>query len=231
MAPRSRQVERTRGWILDAFSTLLAQVPYDDIRISHIADAAGVSRQSFYRLFGHKDRLLSAYFDRLFDEFEQEARRHFDEGEASAYRALFRTLNAHADELRVFGQPKLRAVLFEALWGYQARLLRYALADEPQPPDPLRSAYLVKYQSGGIAALVMEWVEQDMIVPPDEIADTVADVAAAFRDQRQFLPTLLAKHQDVDAAPGPGTTRDGQAQTPSRPRTGPGQATNTPAGT
>ncbi|WP_051209521.1 TetR/AcrR family transcriptional regulator [Propionicicella superfundia] len=201
MASRREQVQRTRRLVLDAFAGLLVDVPYEEIRVGRLAERAGVSRQSFYRLFGTKDRVLTAYFERLFDEFEAEALRHRGEGANAPYRALFGTLGAHAHELRVFGQPRLRGILFEALWHYQARLLEHAPGERAAAPEPHGGTALVTYQSGGIAALAMEWIERGMVVPAGEVADLAADAAVAFRDRPEYLPALLARRQ---AALGPG---------------------------
>jgi len=203
----NKQVARTRRWILDALLELLAHTPYDDIRIGALAEAAGVSRQSFYRNFGTKGDVVAAYFDGVFDEFVQAARRGGPTDDpAVAYTVLFRTLRSHADELCRFAQPSSRHVLHDALWGYQERLLPFLPQDGRQGPEQVqRNEYLMKYQYGGIAALTVEWIEQGMVADPEVLGRIVAGITEPFRDQGAFLPALL---QQLEASGQPDEETD-----------------------
>lgn len=207
MAAYSRQVDRTRRLLLDAFAQLLTQVPPDELGVAQITETADVSRQSFYRHFGDIDALAAAYFDRIFDEYEDALRHHSGEGEPAAYRMLFRTLHAHAAELLVFGNDRMRPRLFAALLSYQARLQAYASEIDPASDEAEYVRAMIAYQSGGTAAVITQWVAQGMTVAPDEIADTLAEVQGVFRDRRQFLPAILAgrnRHEE-----GAGGTQTG----------------------
>ena len=59
---RQRQLERC---LLDLMHTL----PYAQITITNICDAAGISRKSFYRYFGSKDGCLYALIDHCIFDF------------------------------------------------------------------------------------------------------------------------------------------------------------------
>lgn len=186
----SRQVDRTRRSLLDAFAQLLGSTAFDAITVAQVSDAADVSRQSFYRHFGDLDALTEAYFERIFDEFEDAASELDPAQGLSPYLALFRTLHHHRAELLGFASERLRPRLFGTLWAYQTRLQGYARKEgESEHGD-----VVIAYQSGGTSAVVMEWVTQGMTEPPEVIADMLAHVQAAFSDRQQFLPTVLAQH-------------------------------------
>jgi hypothetical protein len=55
----------------------------------------------------------------------------------------------------------------------------------------------VTYQIGGVAAVIMDWVEQGMAGSPESLADIAAEATDAFRDRLEFLPALLARRQDA----------------------------------
>ncbi|MGO1944399.1 MAG: TetR/AcrR family transcriptional regulator [Ancrocorticia sp.] len=239
MPAHTRQVRRTRERLVTALAGLLVDVPYETITLSQIAVAAGVARPSIYRHFNDKNAILAEYFVDIFSEFEVNVRSHngtaaaLGEPDEWTYRALFRTLFAHADELRNFSRPETRALLLDGIWSYQSRLIEYATeaardlngasggsgansangsgaadntgggrgsADtsratlEEQSQPLLQQVATINYQSGGGAALVTEWVQQGMTIPPDDMAALLMGSQRAFRDQDVYLPDVLAGH-------------------------------------
>jgi AcrR family transcriptional regulator len=54
----SRQAQKTRGALLQAFNALVLERRYDDIRIADIIGRADVGRSTFYMHFRDKDDLL-----------------------------------------------------------------------------------------------------------------------------------------------------------------------------
>ncbi|MCD9625213.1 TetR/AcrR family transcriptional regulator [Rhabdothermincola salaria] len=63
MTARRDKVDRTRLAILDAAYRLWLAEPYDEVGLEHIAEAAGVSRQTVHRQFGSKDDLFVEVID------------------------------------------------------------------------------------------------------------------------------------------------------------------------
>lgn len=60
MTTRQEAVEQTRERILSAMVDLWLERHYEDVTLTDVAEAAGVSRQTVYRQFGSKDDLLIA---------------------------------------------------------------------------------------------------------------------------------------------------------------------------
>ncbi len=58
--------------IFTALMQLLNQKPFDKIKISEIADRAGVSRMSFYRYYNKKEDILIEHLDQDFNDFTNE---------------------------------------------------------------------------------------------------------------------------------------------------------------
>jgi AcrR family transcriptional regulator len=54
----SRQIDRTRATIRDAFQKLVFLKRYGDIRMAEVASAANVGRSTLYTHFGDKDSIL-----------------------------------------------------------------------------------------------------------------------------------------------------------------------------
>jgi AcrR family transcriptional regulator len=63
MAARADSVEETRTAILRATYDLWLAHDYDDVTLAHVAERAGVTKQTVIRQFGSKDRLAVATVD------------------------------------------------------------------------------------------------------------------------------------------------------------------------
>lgn len=193
-------MSRTRKRVIAALATLLTEVPYESITLAQIAEVADLARPSIYRLFTDKDAVLAEYFSAVFTEFEEEVQTYrvqatqTDEREIWIYRLLFRTLATHSNELRNFSRPETRALLFDAVWAYQGRLIEYAMEVEDHSwtsASELREVAVIEYQSGGCAAVVTEWIQQGMVISSDEMARLLMSIQEVFRGQQVYLPGIL----------------------------------------
>jgi AcrR family transcriptional regulator len=57
---RDRRVRRTRALLLEAFSSLVHEKPYEDIVVKEILQRADVGRSTFYAHFHDKEQLLTS---------------------------------------------------------------------------------------------------------------------------------------------------------------------------
>lgn len=69
--PTYAQASRTllRDSVLDAVGELLAVDAWSDVTMAHVAERAGVSRQTLYNAFGGREELAQAYLMREADRF------------------------------------------------------------------------------------------------------------------------------------------------------------------
>jgi AcrR family transcriptional regulator len=63
-----RRIERTRRWLHTAILELVAERPYEDIRIQDITDRADTTKVTFYRYFRDKDELFIDALNTMFAE-------------------------------------------------------------------------------------------------------------------------------------------------------------------
>jgi len=99
---RERTRRAVRSELIDAAVALFAEHGYENITVDQIAQAAGISRRSFFRYFGSKEALVLGKFDRLGDEFAQAlSARPADEPAWEALRRMFDPVIAYV------GDPEL----------------------------------------------------------------------------------------------------------------------------
>ena len=60
---------RSQEWLCDALLALMQKKPYANISVKELCEKAGVSRQTFYQLFGDKSEIVRFYFERMFHSY------------------------------------------------------------------------------------------------------------------------------------------------------------------
>lgn len=87
---RDRTRRAVQGELVDVAIRLFIQNGYDEITVEQIAEAAGMSKRSFFRYFPSKDALLLGKYDRLGEDFAVAlSARPRDEATWAALRRMF----------------------------------------------------------------------------------------------------------------------------------------------
>jgi AcrR family transcriptional regulator len=168
------RLARTRGWS----ATTMA----------HVADIAGVSRQTVYNEFGSRQTLVEAYVTReienLVTEVEHAVRAHADDPDAAVHAAFGLFLKLASDE------PVIRIIVADAEDGQLIRMLTNlgcAIADDR------------------ITKLIMQVWPQVGLADAELLADSLvrlaishavspsADPAAATRNVTRLVRPLIAQ--------------------------------------
>lgn len=171
------RVTHTRTSVKKALLALLAEHHPDEISISGLCKAAGVSRPTFYQHFGTIDDVYAAVVrDRLQAEQRHLVPRPGESGEVSLLRIL-EHVQTHRDELldaidsqRMF--PRARAVALDWLGEHVAQAVHGTPLTELSLEDHSRVVFAV----GGLASVLAE----RMLDPASQNdAETIADVLRA----------------------------------------------------
>jgi hypothetical protein len=188
----NRQVKRTRSWIFEALMTLMDEKPYSEITVSDIVEKAGIARQTFYRSYDNKDDVILQFFDKLFNPRLVTIENIFCEGG----RGMVETTLP-------LGQIIKYAGVLKKILNTDAEHLCYTtskkwdtfitgLYAEKMPKDKqIIFGYLVKYQNYGAMLLIIDWIKNDMPVPPETIIGLIRQMTSSFE---------LAEHTLVDTA-------------------------------
>lgn len=190
----NKQVLRTREWIFNALLTLLETMPYEDIKISNITDKADVARQTFYRNYKSKDDIIVNYLDDRFNEFKAKAKEAQNRSTAATFILSFELFMEHREALIKIKNAGLDYLLFNQLLSYNKYFLNH-VSEKEQNNSNLHNEYFVKFQVGGLATIVLEWIKRDMSMTPEEIGGIVYEIVRLFKDQDGYLPDILSKKE------------------------------------
>lgn len=100
-APLQARSSKTVEDILDAASSLLGRVPFDEITTSRVADEAGISVGALYRFYSDRQEIFDAIAVRELDAFRQEIEQAFSARQLifSPRKSLARVLDAYVNFL------------------------------------------------------------------------------------------------------------------------------------
>lgn len=136
---RDRARRAVQGELVDVAVRLFAEHGYDEVRVDQIAEAAGMSKRSFFRYFPGKDALLLGKYDRLGEDLAGAlAARPRDEATWPALRRMFdgvvdyisdpeRAAQAEAVDRIIQGSETLRAGYIERMQRAQERIVTVAV--------------------------------------------------------------------------------------------------------
>jgi AcrR family transcriptional regulator len=179
-----RRVVRTRRALRDALMQLILEKDYHAILVQDITDRADLARATFYLHYKDKDELLYSSQEEIFDELvermkpfaptdEIERERHVEMGTI-----VFRHVQAHADFYRVMlGERGVSAFIVRVRHYIAARWLEMVI---PLLPPGHVTVYpldaIAHQQAGAMLAVIGWWLENDMPLPPERVAEIDHDL-------------------------------------------------------
>ncbi len=135
--------------ICDGLSKCLEQKRFEDISISDIQRASGVSRSTFYRNFDRMEDVLSLMCDEVFREA-------FSLGYENISEAVFTTWFRHADMIETIVGIKRSDMLYDSL-----RRCAAPLIDElPVHEESALLDYMASIIASSMMGIMVTWVER-----------------------------------------------------------------------
>ena len=140
-SPLQARSNKTVEEILDAASSLLGRIPFEQITTSRIAEQAGISVGALYRFYSDKQEIFDAIAVRELDAFRAEIERAFSARQLifSPRKSLGRVLDAYVDFLE--SRPHFREL---SLGSHISEWTRESQSDPQTGPSGILGDLLVK---------------------------------------------------------------------------------------
>ncbi len=157
--------EQSKEKLVTALLTVMQHYSFNEITITQLAQEAGLSRKTFYRLFNNKEAVLSYLFEKLYTEcFEQikniNLHHYWD-----VVQCYFDFWEARKNLLLLFKQSKLLPLLFEGAYRYSFSIFEYVRTKEVAEKYSPELPYLLAYSVGGMHSMLLKWIEGGMAIP------------------------------------------------------------------
>lgn len=164
-ASNGKAAERSKEKLAKALLTIMEQYDFKEITVTQIAQEAGLSRKTFYRLFKSKEELISSSFEALYDECLTQIKSRRLEHYWDVVQCCFDFCEEHKELLSLLKRNHLLALLFEGSYQYSFKVFEYVRSKETADIYSPFLPYLLAYSVGGIYSMLLKWVESDMTIP------------------------------------------------------------------
>lgn len=157
----------TRMCIGEALADLLKQSSLDEIKVSDIADRAGISRMTYYNYYHSKKEILADYLWEIVKEYIAETNEKKDIGTFHDYAHILHCLNffdQYTPFILTLVKSGLYSIIIDAINDYMLNEVY---------PKYHGSVYELYYYSGAILNTFIRWIDNGKKETAEEIAGII----------------------------------------------------------
>lgn len=165
--------EQSRQKLMSALLSVMKQYDYKEITITQLAQEAGLSRKTFYRLFSDKEDVLKLYFEGIFSECLTEIKSQDIHHYWEVVQVYFDFWESRRELLFLFKNHDLLPFLFEYLYQHSLEVFTFVRSEETVQAFSHQLPYMLAYAVGGMNSMLLKWVENDMCIPSSELINTL----------------------------------------------------------
>ncbi len=177
---KSRRVANTKASIERTYLDILAEHKGKKITVKAVCDRSGVNRTTFYKYYADAEALGQVVRQNLLKDIENLMLETIPGDYADAYEFLSQVvLRAYRDERMrrlfvLYREKPFREAVYEMLEKYYIRPKYGELGSDDQ-------WVLYTFFHAGFVGLMECWLENDMQVPPERVANHVISLAKSIR--------------------------------------------------
>lgn len=165
--------EESRQKLVRALLRVMEQYDYSEITVTQIAQEAGLSRKTFYRLFKDKDEILALLFDGLFQECFGRIRARDLHHYWDVMQVYFDFWEERKELLALLQKNRLLARVFEQAYEYWTRVFEFVRSKETAESLALPLPCLLAYSAGGMHSMLFKWAAGGMTIPSAELIEAL----------------------------------------------------------
>lgn len=167
--------------IQSALISLMLNMSYKAIRVHHIVEEAGISRNTFYRCFKNKDQVISAIYDEAMGEFLSKVDEEIDEANLDPdspkdivfeiISQIFSGIHEHRDSAKLIFSAGIDQIIYSRFSLFFNRLCGKLIRRRNLHVNEDRMIeFLLSHLTGSAFHFIQEWVLDDDPPPPEKMA-------------------------------------------------------------
>jgi AcrR family transcriptional regulator len=186
-AALDRRIKRTRKLVQEALFSLMAESPYQKIRISQIADRADISRSTFYLHYQTKDDLLLSSVDEIIDEYFKTIDQPNREDKHSPALLLFSKWKQNIAKMRMILDAGMEYRIYQRL-----RVFNKQRAQSVESDNKLLDDYIRTMLDGASFALLLRWTQDNAHVPVEQMEALFdgLNITGLFKELGRKMPNF-----------------------------------------
>ncbi len=161
---------------------LMDKTGFHAISISQLAKTAGVARQTFYRHYKSREDVLLRGMEELFDQVVEAVKADGGDAALTAPRYAFAFWG---ENRRLFKAIMRAGVLQQALNRYDTYVSEHALPNPAADRNvtlKYHRRFARKIVVGGVFLILMDWIQNDLPLRPDQVSDICINLLASVRE-------------------------------------------------
>lgn len=163
--------EESKQHFVEGLLIAMKQYDYKQITVTLIAQEAGLSRKTFYRLFHDRYDVLNLLFENLSNDCiamikSKHLHRYWD-----IVQIYFDYWEERKSLLELLLKNNLLSRLFDFLYQHSFDVFEYARSKDYADNYSLPLPYLLAYSTGGIHCMLIKWIEQGMVISSSELIE------------------------------------------------------------
>lgn len=151
--------------LYDALMRLMQEKKFEKISIGELCDRAGISRMTYYRSYNSKEDILLQHLDECFTAYLQDLPTGDFYGVALSFFEFWQ--GTHREFLIAVVRSGLSAQLMDKFYNYLDQIIPKMVSEDV--PSFVRS-----FLAGGLYKMLIDWMKNDTLVPPEEMAAFLA---------------------------------------------------------
>lgn len=172
---RNRNALRSRRMLIEAFSELLAEKPFEKITVADVTRRADLNRGTFYAHFDSIDALSQSIIDDVMEKLFVVVDAASDKTFIDSPRSVIELIGANISQEKELYQKLLSSPQIDWFLGKMKRELDMRMtAQAPDDIDPLVFRTTADFVAAGLVDLYRAWLEGDYGDLPIEKLDDLA---------------------------------------------------------
>ena len=153
--------------LFTALIMLMDQKDFKDIKISEIAQKAGVSRMTYYRTYESKEDILLQYFEDQSQEMVTELQNHPNIHAEEFFTLFFTHFKKHAHLIEYLFKADLLKEINSRFIDFVTDLYEKS---SPYTENQTHKTYEIHFIAGGLFLMFLHWIERGTPETPEEMA-------------------------------------------------------------
>jgi AcrR family transcriptional regulator len=167
-----RRIIRSKSLLFNALIKLMRKKDYQDISVKDLADAADISRPTFYRIYKSIDDILIEEMDLHFDEYFVSIEKDIIIGNyKNAADKLFKVWRKNKT---LFDAMQKAGIIYKAADRFDEYALRIKRLTAKDGELAIDSTYAIHFFAGGTYMVLKKWQQSDMKTPVNDLVDLLA---------------------------------------------------------
>lgn len=172
--------EQSKKALTNALLRTIEIYDFKEITVTQIAQEAGLSRKTFYRLFTDKNQILGELFQKLTNEYLSDLKKIEIHSYWDVARFYFNFFEKKKDLLKLFAKNNLLFLFHDACYKHSFNVFEEIHSEAMLSDIPHNLNYVLAYSMGGLFNMLIEWIKNDTDIPAETFINELKNIFKQF---------------------------------------------------